>query len=228
MSQMRRITLIVLAVFMALSPVGAQGRKAVKQAKEDSRYLVNQLKQEGYKPLDSKKLDNSVQDYLEVKYSEKNLLEVVGKASSKNLNEAKSRAREDAMSYYPYGEIANSFFVYRKNRNRYSVSCYALLRASSRGASSVRAAQGTASAIAAGRAEQAVRESKAEARKLEKQARKEVEKAQRKVEKQADKARAKADRAHQKAVDKANERARKAIEKADREREKALEGLGNY
>ncbi|MBQ8062174.1 MAG: hypothetical protein IJ205_09605 [Bacteroidales bacterium] len=225
---MKRITLIVLAAFMALAPLGAQGRKAVKQAKEDSKYLVSQLKEEGYKPLDNNKLDDAVKDYLAVKYSEKNLLEVVGKATSKSLNEAKSQAREDAMSYYPYGEVASSFFVYRKVRKRYNVSCYALLRTGSRGSSFTRSSQGTASAIASARAEQAAKESQAEAKKLEKQARQEAVKAQKKAEKEADKARAKADKAHQKAVDKANEKARKAIEKADREREKALEGIGNY
>lgn len=219
---MKRIILIALAGLMAMAPAGAQGRKAVKQAKEDSKPVISQLKQDGYKPLDNIKLDDAVKDYLAVKYSEKNLMEVVGRGNSKTLNEAKSLAREDAISFYPLGDVANSFFVYKKDRRRYDVICYALLRTTSRSSGSVRNASGAPSAFE--RVEKASKEAQADARKQQEQARKEMQKAQKKAQKEAEKARVKADKAHQKAVDKANEKARKAIEKADRERAKALEG----
>ena len=215
---MKRIILIALAGLMALAPAGAQGRKAVKQAKEDSKPVISQLKQDGYKPLDNIKLDDAVKDYLAVKYSEKNLMEVVGRGNSKTLNEAKSLAREDAVSFYPLGDVANSFFVYKKDKRRYDVICYALLRTSSRSSGSVRNPSGAPSAFE--RAEKASKEAQADVRKQQEQTRKEMLKAQKK----AQKARIQADKAHQKAVDKANETARKAIEKADRERAKALEG----
>ena len=223
--QMKRIILIVLVSLMAVAPAGAQFKRPGKQAKEDAKLVVSQLKEEGYKPLDNTKLDDAVKDYLSLKYSEKNCMEVVGRGNSKNLNEAKSLARDDAMSFYPMGETVSSFFVYKKSRRRYDVVCYALLRASSK--ASVRTTGGTSERISAARAEMDEKEARAEAKKMEQQTRKEVKKAQKKADKQAEKIRKKADKAHQKAVDKANEKAQKAIEKADRERAKALEGIKN-
>ena len=225
---MKRIIPIILALTVAAAPAGAQFKRAGKQAKEDAKLLVSQLKADGYKPIDKVKLDDAVRDYLEDKYSEKDLMEVIGRASSKTLNEAKAQAREDAISYYPLGEVVNSFFVYKKNKRKYDVVCYTLLKASSRSSSSVRRAGGTSATIANARAEQEAREARAEAKKMEQQAQKDAKKAQKKAEKQAEKIRNKADKAHQKAVDKANEKARKAIEKADEERAKALEGIGGY
>ena len=225
---MKKIIPIILALIVAAAPAGAQFKRAGKQAKEDAKLVVSQLKAEGYKPIDKIKLDDAVRDYLEVKYSEKDVMEVIGKGSSKTLNEAKALAREDAISYYPLGEVVNSFFVYKKNKRRYDVVCYTLLKASSRAASSIRRNEGTATTIANARAEQDAREARAEAKKMEQQAQKDMKQAQKKAEKQAEKVRKKADKAHQKAVDKANEKARKAIEKADEERAKALEGIGSY
>lgn len=222
---MKRIIPLFLALLVATVPAGAQFRRATKQAKEDAKLVVKQLKEEGYKPLDNKKLDDAVRDFLEDKYSEKDVFEVIGKGVSKNLNEAKSMAREDAISYYPLGDVVNSFFVYKKEKRRFNAVCYALIRASSK--SSYRTNGGTASAINAAKAEQAEKEARSEAKKMEQQAQKDAQKAQKKAEKQAQKLRDKADKAHDKAVDKANEKARKAIEKADKEREKALEGIEN-
>ena len=220
---MKRIIPLFLALLVATVPAGAQFRRATKQAKEDAKLVVSQLKADGFKPLDNKKLDDSVQEFLEDKYSEKDVYEVIGKGTSKTLNEAKALAREDAISYYPLGDVVNAFFVYKKERRKFTVVCYALIRASSR--SSIRTTGGTASAINSARAEQAEREARSEAKKMQQQAQKNAKKAQKKAEKQAQKLRDKADKAHEKAVDKANERARKAIEKADKEREKVLEEI---
>lgn len=221
---MKRILLLVVAGLVALAPLPAQSRKITKQAKEDARILAKQFKQDGYKALDNVKLDDAVTDYLALKYSDKSVFEVVGRATEKNLNEAKARARQDALSVYPTANIADSFFLYKKNRRKYDVVCYALIGGSVKGRSS---REGTSSTVAFARADQERKEAQAQAKKDEKKARQEMKKAQKKAEKEVEKARVKADRAHQKAVDKANEKARKAIEKADREREKALEGIGN-
>lgn len=219
---MKRIIPLFLALLVAAAPAGAQFRRATKQAKEDAKLVVSQLKDEGFKSLDNKKLDDAVQDFLEYKYSEKDVYEVVGKGTSKTLNEAKALAREDAISFYPLGDVVNSFFVYKKEKRKFNVVCYALIRATSK---SIRTNGGTASAINSARAEQMEKEARSEAKKMEQQAQKEAQKAQKKAEKQAQKLRDKADKAHDKAVDKANEKARKAIEKADKEREKALEAI---
>ena len=75
---MKRIIPLFLALLVATVPAGAQFRRATKQAKEDAKLVVKQLKEEGYKPLDNKKLDDAVRDFLEDKYSEKDVFEVVG------------------------------------------------------------------------------------------------------------------------------------------------------
>lgn len=217
---------MVVAGLVALAPLPAQSRKVVKQAKEDARLVARQLKEEGYKPLDNGKLEDAVTDFLTYKYSDKNTFEVIGRATEKNLNEAKSKARQDAISIYPTANIAKSFFVYKKDRRRYEVICYALIGGSSTVTGRVRSVtEGTASTAAFARSEQDRKEAQADARKAQKKANKEIKKAKEKAEKEAMKARKKADKAHDKAVDKANEKARKAIEKADKKREKALEGI---
>ena len=226
---MKRILLIVLAGLVALAPLPAQSRKVTKQAKEDARLVARQLKEEGYKTLDKGKLEDTVSDFLTIKYSDKSTYEVIGKATDKNLNDAKAKARRDALSVYPAAEISDSFFVYKKNGRKYEVICYALIGGNSgvsSRAQSVR--EGTSSTAAFARADQERKEAQAEAKKAQKKARKEIQKAQEKAEREAEKARNKAEKAHQKAVDKANSKARKAIEKADREREKALEEIGQY
>ena len=218
---MKRIILLALAGLMAVAPAPAQSRKVVKQAKEDARLLARQFKTDGYKALDNVKLEDAITDYLSDKYSDKSLFEVVGKATEKNLNEGKARARQEALSVYPTAAVRNSFFIYRKNRRKYDVICYALIGGgTSRGYS-------TSSSGGFNRLDQEVREARQEAKKEARQEQKEIKKAQAKAQKKAEQARKKADKTHQKAVDKATEKARKAIDKADREREKALEGI-NY
>ena len=218
---MKRIILLALAGLMAVAPAPAQSRKVVKQAKEDARLLARQFKTDGYKALDNVKLEDAITDYLSDKYSDKSLFEVVGKATEKNLNEGKARARQEALSVYPTAAVRNSFFIYKKNRRKYDVICYALIGGgTSRGYS-------TSSSGGFNRLDQEVKEARQEAKKEARQEQKEIKKAQAKAQKKAEQARKKADKAHQKAVDKATEKARKAIDKADREREKALEGI-NY
>ena len=80
------------------------------------------------------------------------------------MNEAKSLAREDAVSFYPLGDVANSFFVYKKDKRRYDVICYALLRTSSRSSGSVRNPSGAPSAFE--RAEKASKDAEDKIRKL--------------------------------------------------------------
>ena len=124
---MKRIILLALAGLMAVAPAPAQSRKVVKQAKEDARLLARQFKTDGYKALDNVKLEDAITDYLSDKYSDKSLFEVVGKATEKNLNEGKARARQEALSVYPTAAVRNSFFIYKKNRRKYDVICYALI-----------------------------------------------------------------------------------------------------
>ena len=226
---MKRILLILVAGLVALAPLPAQSRKVTKQAKEDARLVAKQLKDEGYKSLDKGKLEDTISEFLTIKYSDKSIFEVTGKATEKNLNDARAKARKDALAVYPAAEIADSFFVYRKAGKKYEVICYALIGGRSgvsNRAQSVR--EGTSSTAAFARADQERKEAQAEAKKAEKKARKEIQKAQEKAEREAEKARNKAEKAHQKAVDKANSKAKKAIEKADRERDKALQEIGNY
>ena len=224
---MKRIILILVAGLVALAPLPAQSRKVTKQAKEDARLVAKQLKEEGFKSLDKGKLEDTVSEFLTIKYSDKSIYEVIGKATDKNLNEAKAKARRDALAVYPAAEIADSFFVYKKNGRKYDVICYALIGGASKVSSSAQSVrEGTSSTAAFARADQEKKEAQAEARKADKKARKEMQKAKEKAEREAEKARNKVDKAHQKAVDKANSKARKAIEKADRERAKALEEIG--
>ena len=125
---MKRFILSILLGAMVLAPVAAQSRKAVKQAKKDTKIEVKQLKADGYKSLDNVKLDEVVNRYLTSLYSTKNSTEVIGKAENKDLNIAKAEARTDALYGYPEDDVVDSFFVYRKTRNRYEVVCYAALK----------------------------------------------------------------------------------------------------
>ena len=52
---MKRLLITILMGIIALGPVGAQSRKAVRQAKKDTKVLVKELKADGYKSLDNVK-----------------------------------------------------------------------------------------------------------------------------------------------------------------------------
>ncbi len=180
---------------LVLAPAGAQSRKVVKQAKEDAKLELQALKDKGFKALDNVKIDDAVQNFLVAKYDDKSCVEVVGKATSADLNEAKAQARLNAVGNINEGDIVDQFFVYRKSRKNFDVVCYSLVRgegvnAARANGSNVAASEGTASTIAAVRAEKARKEAKAaadkakkNARKAEKKARKDVKKAEEKVKK---------------------------------------------
>ena len=146
---MKRIILILVAGLVALAPLPAQSRKVTKQAKEDARLVAKQLKEEGFKSLDKGKLEDTVSEFLTIKYSDKSIYEVIGKATDKNLNEAKAKARRDALAVYPAAEIADSFFVYKKNGRKYDVICYALIGGASKVSSRAQSVrEGTSSTAA--------------------------------------------------------------------------------
>lgn len=199
---MKRFILSILLGAMVLAPVAAQSRKAVKQAKKDTKIEVKQLKADGYKSLDNVKLDEVVNRYLTSLYSTKNSTEVIGKAENKDLNIAKAEARTDALYGYPEDDVVDSFFVYRKTRNRYEVVCYAALKGrSAKDASKDRTqmrrrSEGTEATIATARSEQEAKEAKAKEDKARAKAEKEAKKAERKAEK----ARKEAESARQNAV----------------------------
>ena len=172
---------------LVLAPAGAQSRKVVKQAKEDAKLELQALKDKGFKALDNVKIDDAVQNFLVAKYDDKSCVEVVGKA--------KAQARLNAVGNINEGDIVDQFFVYRKSRKNFDVVCYSLVRGEGvnlarANGSNVAASEGTASTIAAVRAEKARKEAKAaadkakkNARKAEKKARKDVKKAEEKVKK---------------------------------------------
>ena len=199
---MKRFILSILLGAMVLAPVAAQSRKAVKQAKKDTKIEVKQLKADGYKSLDNVKLDEVVNRYLTSLYSTKNSTEVIGKAENKDLNIAKAEARTDALYGYPENDVVDSFFVYKKTRNRYEVVCYAVLKGrSAKDASKDRTqmrrrSEGTEATIATARSEQEAKEAKAK----EDKARAKAEKEAKKAEKKAEKARKDAESARQNAV----------------------------
>ncbi|MBR1926655.1 MAG: hypothetical protein IJ840_02725 [Bacteroidales bacterium] len=193
---MRRIIITLLLGLAVLAPCGAQSRKAVKQAKKDTKVEVKYLKSEGYKSLDNIKLEDAVNGYLTSKYSTKNSVEVVGKSSHKDLNIAKAEARSDALYGYPEDDVVDSFFVYKKTRGRYEVIFYATLKgrsakeASKDKTQSRRRSEGTEATIASAKAAQEAKEAKAK-----------EDKARKKAEKEARKAEKKTEAARQKAVD---------------------------
>lgn len=199
---MKKFIMALLAGIIAFSPVTAQSRKAVKQAKKDTKVLVKQFKSDGYKSLDNIKLDDVVNRYLTTLYSKKNYIEVIGKAEDKDLNAAKAEARSDALYGYPDDDIEDYFFVYKKTRNRFEVLCYAVLSGrSAKDASKDRTqirrrSDGTEASIASARAEQEAKEARQREEKAKEKARKEAKKA----EKKAEKARREAEDARQNAV----------------------------
>ena len=186
---MRRVLLSILVGVIALAPAAAQSRKAAKQAKKDAKIEAKQLKSDGYKSLDNIKLEDVVRRYLTSLYSTKKATEVIGRAENKDLNIAKADARADALYGYPEEDIADSFFVYRKTRNRYEVLCYAAVKGrSAKDASKDRTqirrrSEGTGATIEAARAEQEAKEAKAKEEKARKKAEKQARKAEQKVRK---------------------------------------------
>ena len=87
---MKKIIITAIIALVALSPVFSQNRKAVKKAKEDAKYELKYLSSEGYKALDNVKLEDAVKAFLAEKYSNKRVVEVVGRSTDcKDLNEAK-------------------------------------------------------------------------------------------------------------------------------------------
>lgn len=180
---------------LVLAPAGAQSKKVIKQAKEDAKLELQALKDKGFKALDNVKIDDAVQNFLVAKYDDKASVEVVGKATAADLNEAKAQARLNAVANVNEGDIVEQFFVYRKNRKNFDVVCYSLVRGEGvnvarANGSNVAASEGTASTIAEVRAEKAKKEAQAaadkakkDAKKAQKKAKKEVKKAEEKVKK---------------------------------------------
>lgn len=163
---MRRFLLTILMGLAIIVPSEAQSRRAVKQAKKDTKIEIRELKSEGYKSLDNAKLDEVVNRYLTAKYSVKSSYEAIGKATDKDLNVAKAEARADAFRNYPEEDVLDSFFVFKKARGRYEVICYVALKgqsakeASRDRVQSRRRSDGTEATIASARAEQEAREAK--------------------------------------------------------------------
>lgn len=223
---MKRIILSAVMVLLALAPAGAQSRKVLKQAKEDAKLELQVLKDKGFKALDNVKLDEAVNDFLVAKYDDKACVEVVGKATAADLNEAKAQARLNAVGNVNEGDIVNQFFVYRKNKKNFDVVCYSLVRgegvfAAKANGSNVASSEGTAATIAAAQAEKARKEAKAaaekarkSAQKAEKKAKKDVKKAEEKAKKEVKKAEEKVKKAQQKVQEKTEE-ANQKIQEAE-------------
>ena len=200
---MRKIIITILLGLAVVAPSAGQSRKAVKQAKKDTKIEVKHLKSEGYKSLDNIKLEDAVNGHLTALYSTKNAVEVVGKATEKDLSAAKAEARSDALYGYPEEDVVSSFFVYKKSRGRYEVVCYAALKgrsakdASKDRTQARRRSEGTQAAIESAKADQKAREAQAK----EDKARKKAEKEARKAEKKAESARQKAVEARERVDD---------------------------
>lgn len=185
---MKKIVLIVFAAWMAVAPLAAQSRKIAKKAKEDAELAVQALKNEGCKTLDNTKLEDAVRQFLTSKYSDKSCIEVVGRATGvDDLNEGRSQARMSAISGYPDEDILETFFVYKKNRRKFDVTCFALVSGSSaRMATSTNAAQaansiGTAARIASEKEAQLQKEARKKEAKMKKDAKKKAKKAEKKA-----------------------------------------------
>lgn len=195
---MKKIILLAAVCMLSLTPAGAQGRKIVKKVKEDAKVQVQVLKEDGFKALDNEKIDESVKAFLTDKYSDKSAVEVVGKAVSKDLNEAKAMARQDAIYGYDSQDIGETFFVYRKSRRQFEVVCYSLVKGASAAAARnnavqiARQSEGTEAQIAGAKARAAKEKADKERRKAEKKAdkaKKKADKAKKEAEKQAEQAR---------------------------------------
>ena len=77
---MRRFLLTILMGLAIIVPSEAQSRRAVKQAKKDTKIEIRELKSEGYKSLDNVKLDEVVNRYLTAQVFHQESNEVIGKA----------------------------------------------------------------------------------------------------------------------------------------------------
>lgn len=212
---MKRIILIALTGLLAVAPVGAQNKKIVKQAKADAKLELQALKDKGFKAMDNIKLEDDVQDYLTAKYNDKSCIEVVGKATAADLNEAKAQARQNALGNVNEADVVDQFFVYRKSKKNYEVVCHSLVRGEGveiarSNRANIAASEGTAATIAATQAENAKKEAKAAAEK----ARKDAKKAEKKARKDVKKAEEKAKKAQEK-LEQKNEEARKKIQEAE-------------
>lgn len=197
---MKKFVLFVFAALMAVAPLAAQGRKVVKRAKEDAKMGVQALKKEGYKALDNMKLEEAVKKFLTSKYSDKSCVEVAGRATGvDDLNEGRAQARMSAVGGYPDEDILETFFVYKKDRRKFDVTCFALVSGSSaRMAGSTNAAQvanavGTAAAIASEKDYRLQKEARKKEVRMKKEANKKARKAERKAEKKVQQARKKAE-----------------------------------
>ena len=187
---MKRIIIAILAGILTLTPSVAQSRKAVKQAKKDAKLEVKYLKSEGYKALDNEKLEDAVYNFLVTKYStKKNVTEVVGKGTGKDISEAKAEARQDALYGYPDSDIADHFFVYEKTRGRFEVLCYALVvgrsaKDAAKDRTQIRRrSDGTEAGIDKMKAENEAKIAKEKEKKERQKAKKKAREAQRKAEK---------------------------------------------
>lgn len=200
---MKRIIIAALAALVALSPAGAQNRKLVKAAKEDAKYEYKYLTSEGYKALDDVKLKDAVEDFMIKKYTNPSWVEVKGTADKvSDLNEAKALARNKAIGSYPAEEVSNVLFIYKKNRRKFDVVCYALVHGTSAAAALNNPQRYSNKDKNMASMEQEITAVKAEmAKKEAMQAAKEAKaKAKKEAKKQAKKAKAKAEKSAQKAA----------------------------
>lgn len=204
---MKRIIAIAVAAIMAIAPMSAQTRKVVKQAKQDAKYELEYLKEQKYKTLDNTKVDEQVKSFLTAKYSDKSCVEVVGKATGEeDINEAKSKARFEAVSAFPVEDVSNVMFFYRKQKRKYDVICYALVH-------------GASAAVASGNAAQYLRRGETTASSIESMRQEEAKEI---AEKAARKAIKKTKKAADRDVKNAKKQAKKKAQQAyDREMEKA-------
>ena len=199
---MKKTIIVALLAAIVAMPSNAQSKKVVKQAKEDAKYELEYLKDQGFSALDNVKIEDEVRNFLTEKYSKSACAEVIGKADGyDDLNEAKAQARNEAVSPYPEGDVSNVFFVYRKKHKKYDVICYALVQGSSYGnavnnSSRHRAKDGMDTCIATVKQQHADQEAK----QAEKKAKAKAKAAEKKAKAKA-KAKAKKDAA--KAADKA-------------------------
>ena len=116
----------------------------------------------------------------------------------KDLNEAKAEAREDAVSFYPVEDVSQIFFVYKKNRKKFDVLCYALVKGESASAARNNPRQyskkdyGMDESISKMKEQQAVKEAKQAEKNAKAEAKKEAKKAAKKDKAKAEKAAKKA------------------------------------
>ena len=204
---MKKFFLLAAVCMLSVLPGCAPGAQMAKKVKEDSKVQVQVLKDKGYKALDNEKIDESVKSFLTAKYNDRGAVEVIGKATSKDLNEARAMARQDALAGYDPADIGETFFVYKKSRRQFEVVCYSLVKGS---AASAARRNATQLARQYENTEAQIAEAKAKA------AREKAEKERKKAQKQADKARKKA------------EKARKEAQKQAKKAKEELKNAENY